>query len=134
MTRRTLSRILLVDDQRDIRSIVGLALGKIGGFKVQVCASGEEALATAPDFAPDLLLLDLSMPVLDGVGTLKALRVKGLEAPAVFFTARLKASDMGRYRDLGVLGVIPKPFDPLKLGAQLREFWRQYLAGQPVQE
>jgi DNA-binding response OmpR family regulator len=122
MTSR-LSRILLVDDQRDIRSIVGLALGKIGGFKVHVCASGEEALASAQEFAPDLLLLDLSMPVLDGVATLKELRARGLEAPAVFFTARMKASDVERYRELGVLGVIPKPFDPLKLGAQLREIW-----------
>jgi CheY-like chemotaxis protein len=90
---------------------------------VKVCESGEEALASAGDFAPDLLLLDLSMPVLDGVGTLKALRARGLTAPAVFFTARLNAKDAEGYRDLGVLGVIPKPFDPLKLGSQLREMW-----------
>ena len=125
MNTAKLTRILLVDDQRDIRSIVGLALGKIGGFQVKVCESGEEALANADAFAPDLLLLDLSMPVLDGVGTLKALRARGLDAPAVFFTARLNAKDAERYRDLGVLGVIPKPFDPLKLGAQLRELWKQ---------
>ncbi|HET7548194.1 MAG TPA: response regulator [Usitatibacter sp.] len=123
MNAEKLTRILLVDDQRDIRSIVGLALGKIGGFQVKVCESGEEALASAGDFAPDLLLLDLSMPVLDGVGTLKALRARGLTAPAVFFTARLNAKDAEGYRDLGVLGVIPKPFDPLKLGSQLREMW-----------
>ncbi|HSN21191.1 MAG TPA: response regulator [Usitatibacter sp.] len=125
MTERTLARILLVDDQRDIRSIVGLALGKIGGFKVKACASGEEALANASEFAPDLLLLDLSMPAMDGVATLKALRERGLSAPAVFFTARLNPKDVDRYRELGVLGVIPKPFDPLKLGAQLRELWKQ---------
>jgi CheY-like chemotaxis protein len=129
MTATKLSRILLVDDQRDIRSIVGLALGKIGGFKVRVCESGEEALANAAEFAPDLLLLDLSMPVMDGVATLKALRARGLAAPAVFFTARLQPKDVDRYRDLGVLGVIPKPFDPLKLGAQLRELWKQQGAG-----
>ena len=123
MSNPNLKRILLVDDQRDIRSIVGLALGKIGGFQVKVCESGEEALANATEFAPDLLLLDLSMPVLDGVGTLKALRARGLEAPAIFFTARLHPKDAERYRELGVLGVIPKPFDPLKLGAQLREMW-----------
>ena len=125
MNTPKLARILLVDDQRDIRSIVGLALGKIGGFQVKVCESGEEALASAAEFAPDLLLLDLSMPVLDGVGTLKALRARGLQAPAVFFTARLNPKDAERYRDLGVLGVIPKPFDPLKLGAQLREIWNR---------
>ncbi len=123
---RPLARILLVDDQRDIRSIVGLALGKIGRFQLHLCSSGEEALASAKEFAPDLLLLDLSMPVLDGVATLKALRAKGLEAPAVFFTARLDEKDVERYRHLGVLGVIRKPFDPLKLGAQLREMWKRH--------
>ena len=125
MNAAALTRILLVDDQRDIRSIVGLAMGKIGGFQVKVCESGQEALENAAQFAPDLLLLDLSMPVLDGLATLKALRARGLEAPAMFFTARLNAKDAERYRDLGVLGVIPKPFDPLKLGAQLREMWKQ---------
>lgn len=124
MTEHALARILLVDDQRDIRSIVGLALGKIGGFKVKVCASGEEALASVAEFAPDLLLLDLNMPVMDGVATLRALRAAGVLAPAVFFTARIKPEELGRYSDLGVLGVIPKPFDPLKLGAQLREMWK----------
>jgi len=125
MTSAKLARILLVDDQRDIRSIVGLALGKIGGFKVHICASGQEALDSAAGFEPDLLLLDVSMPVLDGVATLRELRARGLAAPAVFFTARLNENDVGRYRDLGVLGVIPKPFDPLKLGAQLREMWKR---------
>jgi CheY-like chemotaxis protein len=126
MSPPPLARILLVDDQRDIRSLVGLALGKIGGFKVHVCSSGEEALAAAPQFEPDLLLLDMSMPVMDGIATLKALRANGFVAPAVFFTARLKEGDVERYRDLGVLGVIPKPFDPLKLGTQLREIWKQH--------
>jgi CheY-like chemotaxis protein len=125
MTVRKLSKILLVDDQRDIRSIVGLALGKIGKFEVQVCASGAEALLAAPEFSPDLLLLDLSMPVMDGLATLAGLRERGIDAPAIFFTARLKPGDVERYRDLGVLGVIPKPFDPLKLGAQLREMWKE---------
>lgn len=128
MTTPKLARILLVDDQRDIRSIVGLALGKIGGFQVKVCESGQEALENAEPFAPDLLLLDLSMPGLDGVATLKALRARGVQAPAVFFTARLHPKDAERYRELGVLGVIPKPFDPLKLGAQLRELWKQHAA------
>jgi len=98
MTAPALARILLVDDQRDIRSIVGLALGKIGGFKVKVCASGAEALAGAAEFAPDLLLLDLNMPEMDGVATLRALRATGLAAPAVFFTARIKPEELGATR------------------------------------
>ncbi len=123
MTPVPLARILFVDDQRDIRSIIGLALGKIGRFDLMACASGEEALERTKNFTPDLLLLDLSMPVMDGIATLKALRAQNVTAPAVFFTARMKADDMGRYKDLNVLGLIPKPFDPLKLGAQLREMW-----------
>lgn len=123
-----LTRILLVDDQRDIRSIVGLALGKIGRFDLKVCASGMEALESVGSFTPDLLLLDLSMPSMDGVATLKALRARNVTAPAVFFTARMNPSELERYSDLNVLGVIPKPFDPLKLAGQLREMWSRSAA------
>ena len=121
-----LRRILLVDDQREIRSIAGLALGKLGRFELHVCASGQEALEVAPDFAPDLLILDMNMPDLNGVETLERLRARGVAAPAIFFTASANDEDRERYRAIGALGLIPKPFDPLKLAAQLREIWAQY--------
>ena len=121
-----LSKILLVDDQRDIRSIAQLALGKLGGFQLHACASGEEALREAATFAPDLLLLDVSMPGMDGTATLARLREQGVDVPAVFFTARASNDDVERYRALGAIGTIPKPFDPLKLGKQLRELWSRF--------
>jgi CheY-like chemotaxis protein len=121
-----LTKILLVDDQRDIRSIGELALGKLGGFKLQCCASGEEALAAVPAFAPDLVLLDVSMPGLDGMATLARLREQGNATPAIFFTARANAEDIARYEALGAIGTIAKPFDPLKLAGQLRGFWQQF--------
>jgi len=124
-----LARILLVDDQRDIRSIAQLALGKLGGFTLRACASGEEALRDAQGFAPDLVLLDVNMPVLDGMATLSGLRERGITVPAVFFTARLNPDDMARYAKLGAIGTIAKPFDPLKLGQQLRGLWAQFHAG-----
>ena len=119
-----LARILLVDDQRDIRSIAQLALGKLGGFTLHACASGEDALREAGGFSPDLLLLDVSMPGLDGTATLARMREMGIAVPAVFFTARASSDDVARYEALGAIGTIPKPFDPLKLAGQLRELWR----------
>jgi CheY-like chemotaxis protein len=118
-----LRRILLVDDQRVMRSIAELSLGKLGGFIVRICASGEEALETAVEFAPDLLMLDMNMPQLNGVQTLEQLRALGITAPVVFFTVKVEAPDIERFNGLGALGVIAKPFDPLKLPAQLKALW-----------
>jgi two-component system OmpR family response regulator len=115
-----------VDDQRVMRSIAEFSLGKMGGFALHVCASGEEALEVAPTFLPDMLLLDMNMPLLDGAQTLDALRRRGITAPVVFFTAKTEAADMERFSGLGALGVVPKPFDPLKLPGQLNALWAQH--------
>ncbi len=125
MTQTPFRRILHVDDQPDIRGIVKLALGKIGGFDVCSCGSGEEAIAAAPAFAPELLLIDMSMPGMDGMTLLSRLRETGIAAPAVFFTARALQSDMDRYRAAGAIGTLSKPFDPLKLGRQLTQIWNE---------
>jgi two-component system OmpR family response regulator len=126
MSHPALRRILVVDDQRVMRSIAEFSLGKMGGFALHICASGEEAIAAAATFMPDLLLLDMNMPQLDGVQTLQELRARGVAAPVVFFTAKVGAADMERFNGLGALGVVPKPFDPLKLPGQLQELWKQY--------
>lgn len=123
MSTPPFNRILHVDDQPDIRGIVSLALGKIGGFTVLSCGSGEEALAAAPKFGPELLLIDMSMPGMDGMDLLARFREEGIGAPAVFFTARINPSDLERYRAAGAIGTLSKPFDPLKLGKQLTQIW-----------
>lgn len=120
------NRILHVDDQQDIRGIVGLALGKIGGFTVKSCRSGEEAIAEAPAFAPDLLLLDMNMPGMDGLTLLKSLREAGVSVPAVFFTAKSNPGDQAAYLAAGAIGTVSKPFDPLKLGRQITELWMRH--------
>ena len=125
MTQAPFKRILHVDDQPDIRGIVKLALGKIGGFEVCSCGSGAEALAAAPGFAPELLLIDMSMPGMDGMDLLARLRDAGVTVPAIFFTARSNPSDMERYRAAGAIGTLPKPFDPLKLGRQIAQVWNE---------
>jgi CheY-like chemotaxis protein len=123
MTTPPFQRVLHVDDQQDIRGIVGLALAKIGGFTVKSCRSGEEAIAEAAGFAPELLLLDMNMPGMDGLTLLARLRETGIGAPAVFFTAKSSAADLASFRAAGAIGTVSKPFDPLKLGRQLVEIW-----------
>jgi two-component system, OmpR family, response regulator len=123
MAAPPLRRIALVDDQREIRSVVQLALGKIGRFDLRAFESGANALAEVPAFLPDLLLLDMNMPGLDGLATLAGLRERGVRAPVIFFTSKVAADDIARYQAAGALGAIAKPFDPLKLAAQIRALW-----------
>lgn len=125
MSKAPFNRILHVDDQPDIRGIVKLALGKLGGFNVLSCSSGEEALAAAPGFAPELLLIDMNMPGMDGMALLTRFREAGTGVPAIFFTARINPSDLARYRSAGAIGTLSKPFDPLKLGRQITQIWME---------
>ena len=120
-----LQRILLLEDEADIRSFATHALTALGGFKVQACASGQQALAQAESFQPQLLLFDVMLPELDGPATLEALRrLPSLQAtPVIFMTTRTQPQDQLHYRQLGALGLIAKPFDALALPQQLRELW-----------
>ncbi|MBI3529869.1 MAG: response regulator [Betaproteobacteria bacterium] len=120
-----LQRILYVEDEPDIRAVARIALETVGGFQLLVCGSGQEALAAAPAFAPDLILLDVMMPGLDGPSTLAALRALPAfeNTPIVFMTAKVQAHELVRYRQMGALDVIPKPFDPMTLAATVRGIW-----------
>ena len=121
----TLARVLYVEDEPDIQAVASIALQAVGGFTVQICSSGEEALREVMAFQPDLILLDVMMPGMDGPGTLAALRATpGLEQiPVVFMTAKVQPSEVEHYKSLGALDVIPKPFDPMKLADQVRRIW-----------
>lgn len=128
MTDRTLSRILYVEDEPDIQTVGRLALETVGGFTVEVCGSGREALDKAPDFAPDLILLDVMMPEMDGPTTLQALRSMSATAktPVIFITAKVQAQEVAQYKSMGALDVIAKPFDPMNLSAAIQQIWRSY--------
>jgi CheY-like chemotaxis protein len=120
---RKLEKILYVEDDPDIRTVATLALEAVGGFVLRVCASGNEAIEAAPGFRPDLLLIDVMMPGLDGPSTLAALRElpETASTPAVFMTAKVQPSEVARYREIGVADVIAKPFDPMTLADAVRE-------------
>ena len=125
---KALTRILMVEDETDIQMIARLALEAVGGFEVDVCGSGAEALARAPAFAPDLILLDVMMPGLDGPGTLEALRRTPAiaEVPIVFMTAKVQAQEVAHLKALGALDVIAKPFDPMTLSSTIRNIWTEH--------
>ena len=121
----SLQRILYVEDEVDIRTVAKLALEAVGGFAVEVASSGDEALLRVREFAPDLLLLDVMMPGMDGPATLRALRAQSQTefVPAIFMTARALPGEVAALKAEGALGVITKPFDPLALADQVRMFW-----------
>lgn len=121
----SLRRILFVEDDPDIRTVAKMALEAIGGFTVLACSSGHEALTRVDGFSPDLVLLDVMMPGIDGPATLAALRQipSGRDLPVVFMTARVQAQEIAGYREIGAEDVIPKPFDPMMLSDQVRTIW-----------
>lgn len=123
-----LNRVLFADDAPDIRLVARLALEKVGGFAVRLCASGEEAVAAAAEFGPDIILLDVMMPGWDGPRTLAELRDRpGLAAiPVAFFTGRTEQAEVDRFTALGAIGVLPKPFDAMKLASDLRALWARH--------
>jgi two-component system, OmpR family, response regulator len=127
-TARPLERILLVEDDPDIQLVASLALSRIGGFSVEVSGSASEALRTVTAFAPDLILLDVMMPGMDGPSTLAALRALPATAstPVIFMTAKIQPHEVAQYRELGSAGVIAKPFDPATLAQRVRDLWKEH--------
>ena len=123
-----LTRVLYVEDEPDIQMVARLALEAVGGFTVEICSSGKEALERAPVFQPQLILLDVMMPVMDGPTTLKSLRglAQFADTPVVFMTAKAQPSEIAGYKNLGALDVIPKPFDPMKLSSQVQAIWEHH--------
>lgn len=124
-----LRSILYVEDDLHVRTTAKLVLEVIGNFQVRDCSSGRQAVLAAEDFHPDLILLDVMMPELDGLATLKALRELPhmSETPAMFVTGLTMPEDLARYVGVGAIGVIPKPLVPLRLAGQVSQLWEQRL-------
>lgn len=121
-----LRKLLYIDDEPDIREIVEMSLGLSGELTVKTCASGAEALATLPQFRPDLVLLDVMMPVLDGPATFAKMREQAAsrDVPVIFMTAKALPQEVDRFMALGAIGVISKPFDPMQLAKRVVDIWR----------
>ena len=116
-------RILHIDDDSDIREIVALSLSLDPALMVRSCAYGADALATAAEWAPDLILCDVMMPGMDGPTTFRKMQLNPEIAgiPVLLLTAKVQGVDQRRFAGLGVAGVLFKPFDPLTLAAQISD-------------
>ncbi|WP_417493167.1 response regulator [Maricaulis sp.] len=120
-----LKRILYVEDVASIATVAVMVLEDLGGFEVRHFLSGQAALDALPDFAPQLLLLDVMMPGMDGPETLRRIRElpEGRGLPAIFMTAKAQVHEQDEYIAMGALGVIVKPFEPISLSDTIREMW-----------
>jgi len=121
-----LKRILYAEDEADIQEIVRISLQEIGNFELQVCSSGEELLEAYESFAPDLILMDVMMPGMDGITTFERLKqMPGYQqTPVVFMTAKVQVNEVQQYKEIGALEVISKPFNPMHLPEKLEEIWQ----------
>ena len=130
--RATLEKLMLVEDDADIRTVAGMALEMVGGMKVCACESGAVAITTVKEFLPQLILLDVMMPGMSGPEVLRTLRQdpETFAIPVVFMTAKVQAEEIQALRKLGALDVIAKPFDPMTLADQVKATVEQ-ITGKP---
>jgi CheY-like chemotaxis protein len=116
-------RILIIDDEDDIREVAALSLESVAGWQVFMANSGRQGLARAAEHRPDAILLDVMMPGMDGPTTFRELRKNPATAdiPVILLTAKVQSSDQRRFADLGVEAILLKPFDPLTLSTQISD-------------
>lgn len=112
----------MVDDDPSILMIAQISLEKVGQWTVQVVDSGRKALELLDFYKPDLILLDVMMPGMDGPTTFKKLQENQelMSTPVIFMTAKVQKNEVESYCNLGAAGVISKPFDPLTLPTEIR--------------
>ena len=117
-------RVLHVDDEPDIRELVEISLGLDQDLTVKSCCCGKDAIITAAEWLPDIILMDVMMPIMDGPETLSCLRElqKTAAIPVVFMTARAQARELTHFLSLGAAGVIRKPFDPMALAGMIKQY------------
>jgi two-component system OmpR family response regulator len=123
-----LKSVLYVDDDADIREIVQMSLSLDGQLSVNLSDGGERALDRMRAERPDLVMLDVMMPGMDGPSILALMRADEdlKHIPVIFMTAKANPSEVARFRGLSAIGVIAKPFDPMSLGSQVKALWKSH--------
>ncbi|NLH81254.1 MAG: response regulator [Phyllobacteriaceae bacterium] len=119
-------RVLYADDEEDILDVATLALELVGGLTVTTCSDGFQAVAAARAAPPDLIMLDVMMPGMDGPTAMSQIRADPSlgSIPVILLTARVRGPEVREYMALGADGVISKPFDPMTLADEVRTIWR----------
>lgn len=122
---KELKKILYAEDEPDVQTIVEISIWSMSDYEIKICANGKLLLDCVEDYKPDLILLDVMMPEMDGPTTLKNLQLneKTKDIPVIFITAKAQAHEVKLFEETGVIGVITKPFDPTTLCSSIKELW-----------
>ncbi len=117
----TTKRVLIIDDEESIQTVVQFGIRMAAGWQVLTASSGPQGIQTAQTEQPDVILLDVMMPEMDGIATFKLLQShpQTEQIPVIFLTAKAQTSEKRQFNDLGVSGVITKPFNSLDLPDQI---------------
>lgn len=118
-------KILYAEDEPDVQTIVEISVWSTSDYELKVCKNGKLLLECVEDYNPDLILLDVMMPEMDGPTTFQNLQLnektKGI--PVIFITAKAQVHEVKLFKETGVIGVITKPFDPITLCSTIKELW-----------
>jgi len=122
---KELKKILYAEDEPDVQTVVELTIEAMSNFQLKICGNGKILLECVDEYNPDLILLDVMMPEMDGPTTFKNLRLneKTKDIPVIFMTAKAQIHEVDIFKEMGALGVITKPFDPMDLCNQIQEIW-----------
>ena len=120
-----LKRILYAEDEPDVQTVVELTVQTMSDYEIKICDNGKKLLENVEEYNPDLILLDVMMPEMDGPTTFKHLQEneKTKNIPVVFMTAKAQVHEIETFKETGVLGVITKPFDPINLCNEIKKIW-----------
>lgn len=122
-----LTKVLCADDEEDILAIVQICLEMLPDLQVVCCRDGATAIAEAHRLQPDLVVLDVMMPGMDGPTAMRAIKADPQlkDTPVILMTARVQSAEIDRYLEMGAAGVIPKPFDPMTLANRIVSLWNE---------
>lgn len=122
-------RILYAEDEPDVQTIVEISVWSTSSYEIKTCKNGKLLLECVEEYNPDLILLDVMMPEMDGPTTYKNLQAneKTKNIPVIFITAKAQAHEVELFKETGVIGVVTKPFDPVTLCADIQNIWESSL-------
>lgn len=128
MSDKNLNTLLYVDDDEHLRALVEVSLEIIGNYALTLASSGAEALEILDNFSPDMILLDLVMPNMSGIEVLKEIKKQKVlkQTPIILMTGQSDFESLELSKELTVIGIINKPFDPILLSKQVQKFWNAY--------
>lgn len=129
---KQLKKIIYAEDEKDIQTIVQMVIDSISNYEIKFCDNGVELLEQYEEYAPDLIMLDVMMPELDGISTFNELKKldKAKDIPVILITAKAQTHEVEEYLQQGLIGVITKPFDPMTICDTIQNIWEKHQTGE----